>query len=152
MRGRLMARIPVGLGRRAGNTPVPAPAAPSESVSGPRPGTIEVSSRAIATIAGRTVAECYGVVGIAARRPHFAAVELLAPEHYSRGVVVRFHHDHVTIDLYVVLEHGLRITEIAHNIMENVRFAVEQTLGLRVVQVNVNVQALRVNGGERPSR
>jgi uncharacterized alkaline shock family protein YloU len=147
-----MARIPAGLGRRADNAPAAPTVAPADRERGRWPGAIEVSARAIATIAGRAVAECYGVVGIAARRPRFAAVELLAPEHYSRGVVVRFHHDHVTIDLYVVLEHGLRITEIAHNIMESVRFAVEKTLGLRVVQVNVNVQALRINGGERPSR
>jgi uncharacterized alkaline shock family protein YloU len=52
----------------------------------------------------------------------------------------------------VVLEYGLRITEIAHNIMASVRFAVEQSLGLHVVRVNVNVQALRVSGGERLGR
>ncbi|MGH2514191.1 MAG: Asp23/Gls24 family envelope stress response protein [Ktedonobacterales bacterium] len=109
-------------------------------------GKIEVSPRAIATVAGRAVAECYGVVGIAARRPRLGAVELLAPEHYRRGVEVRFTDDHIAIEVYVVLEHGLRITEIAHNIMESVKFAVERTLGLRVVRINVNVQALRVSG------
>jgi uncharacterized alkaline shock family protein YloU len=113
-----------------------------------RQGKIEVSSQAIATIAGRVVAECYGVVGIAARHPRLSTVEILPPEHYGRGVLVRFANDHVTIDVYVVLEHGLRITEIAHNIMENVKFAVERTLGLRVVRVNVNVQALRVTQDE----
>jgi uncharacterized alkaline shock family protein YloU len=95
-------------------------------------------------VAGRAVADSYGVVGIAARRPRFGGVEILTPEHYSRGVDVRFEKDYVRIDLYVVLEHGLRITTIAHNIMANVKFAVERTLGLRVVQVNVNVQGLRV--------
>ena len=108
-------------------------------------GKIEVSTRAIATVAGRAVAQCYGVVGIAARHPRFATVETLAPEQYGRGVEVRFVDDHVTIDLYVVLEHGLRISEIAHNIMSNVKFAVERTLGLPVVRINVNVQALRVS-------
>ncbi|HKT37058.1 MAG TPA: Asp23/Gls24 family envelope stress response protein [Ktedonobacterales bacterium] len=108
-------------------------------------GKIEVAPRAIATIAGRAVAECYGVVGIAARRTRLGAVEMLAPEHYNRGVEVRFANDHITIEVYVVLEHGLRISEIAHNIMEGVKFAVEKALGMRVVQVNVNVQALRVN-------
>lgn len=108
------------------------------------------------------MASSYGVVGIAARHPRFTSVELLSPEHYSRGVDVHFGHDHVIIDLYVVLEHGLRITTIASNIMSNVKFAVERTLGLRVVQVNVNVQALRVNppddwrkdqaGGSSPTR
>ncbi len=111
-------------------------------------GKIEIAPQAIATVAGRAVANSYGVVGIAARHPRLASVELLDPEHYNRGVYVRFGRDHVIIDLYVVLEHGLRITAIAHNIMQNVKFAVERTLGLRVVQVNVNVQALRVSQPE----
>ena len=125
----------------------PLPSAPTSPAPGRelRQGKIEVSARAIATVAGRAVADSYGVVGIAARRPRFGGVEILTPEHYSRGVDVRFEKDHVRIDLYVVLEHGLRITTIAHNIMANVKFAVERTLGLRVVQVNVNVQGLRVS-------
>jgi uncharacterized alkaline shock family protein YloU len=111
-------------------------------------GKIEVSPHAIATLAGRAVAQCYGVVGVAAPRTRFGKVELLAPERYSRGVVVRFGDDHITIDVHVVLEHGLRISEVARSIMETVKFAVERPLGLRVVQVNVNVLALRVDGGE----
>jgi uncharacterized alkaline shock family protein YloU len=107
-------------------------------------GKIEVAPRAIATIAGRAVAETYGVVGVAAKHSRVVGVELLSPEHYGRGIEVHFNDDHVTIDLYLVLEHGLRITEIAHNVMSSVKFAVEQALGLRVVQINVNVQALRV--------
>lgn len=112
------------------------------------PGKIEVSSRAIATLAGRATAECYGVVGMAARRTRLGVVAVLGPSHYSRAVEVRFSGDCVTIDVYVVLEFGLRITEIAHNIMSNVKYAVERTLDLRVVRVNVNVQALRISGGE----
>lgn len=134
---------------------VSVPAAPAQAsahdgvtATGGWQGKIEVSSRAIATVAGRAVAECYGVVGIAARRPRFAAVELLREEEYRRGVEVRFTDDHVAIEVYVVLEHGLRVTEVAHNIMESVKFAVERALGLRVVRVNVSVQALRVSGGE----
>jgi uncharacterized alkaline shock family protein YloU len=121
------------------------PEFPASSGEPARQGKIEVSARAIATVAGRAVADSYGVVGIAARRARFGGVEILTPEHYSRGVDVRFEKDYVRIDLYVVLEHGLRITTIAHNIMANVKFAVERTLGLRVVQVNVNVQGLRVS-------
>jgi len=129
-------------GSPSGSPTAPASPAPGTEL---RQGKIEVSARAIATVAGRAVADSYGVVGIAARRPRFGGVEILTPEHYSRGVDVRFEKDHVRIDLYVVLEHGLRITTIAHNIMANVKFAVERALGLRVVQVNVNVQGLRVS-------
>jgi uncharacterized alkaline shock family protein YloU len=108
-------------------------------------GKIEVSTQAIATVAGRAVTECYGVVGIAARRPHFGIFELVPPEQYRRGVEVRFVQDHVAIEVYVVLEYGLRISEIARNLIKDVKYAVEQALGLRVVEVNVNVQGLRVS-------
>jgi uncharacterized alkaline shock family protein YloU len=110
-----------------------------------RRGKIEVSAGAIATLAGRAVTECYGVVGIAARRPRFGMLELLTPEHYRRGIDVRFVSDHIAIDVYVVLEHGLRISEIAHNLIKGVRYSVEQSLGLAVVEVNVHVQGLRVS-------
>jgi uncharacterized alkaline shock family protein YloU len=114
-------------------------------------GKIEVSPRAIETIAGRAVAECYGVVGIAARharRP--GLVETLPPERYDRGVEVRFSNGGIIIDVHVVLEYGLRITEIAHNIMASVKFAVERPLRRQVLSVNVNVQALRVQAQASP--
>ena len=38
-----------------------------------------------------------------------------------------------------------RISEVARNIMSNVKFAVESALGVPVVQVNVNVQDIRVS-------
>jgi uncharacterized alkaline shock family protein YloU len=110
-----------------------------------RRGKIEVSPQAIGTIAGRAVSECYGVVGIASKRLRNGAAELLPAERYHQGIEVQFTNDQIIIDLYVVLEYGLRISEIAHNIMSNVKFAVEKMLGVPVVQVNVNVQGLRVS-------
>lgn len=113
-----------------------------------RRGKIEVSPQAIGTIAGRAVIECYGVVGMASKRLHNGAAELLPAERYHQGVEVQFNNDQIIIDLYVVLEYGLRISEIAHNMMSNVKFAVEKMLGVPVVQVNVNVQGLRVSAPE----
>jgi uncharacterized alkaline shock family protein YloU len=113
-----------------------------------RKGKIEVSPQAIGTIAGRAVTECYGVVGIASKRLHSGAATLLPPERYHQGVEVQFSDEQIVIDLYVVLEYGLRISEIAHNIMSSVKFAVEKMLGMPVVQVNVNVQGLRVSASE----
>jgi len=112
-------------------------------------GKIEVSPQAIRTIAGRAVTECYGVVGIAARRLHGGMAELLPPQRYHQGIVVHFTNGQIVIDLYVVMEYGLRISEIAHNIMNNVKFAVEQMLGVPVVQVNVNVQGLRLSEDDK---
>ncbi|MBF6589850.1 MAG: Asp23/Gls24 family envelope stress response protein, partial [Ktedonobacterales bacterium] len=65
----------------AAHTP---PLPPNAIASSLGRGRIEVSERAIATIAGRAVAECYGVVGIAARHPRLGIVQPLAPEYYGR--------------------------------------------------------------------
>ncbi|GAC1456890.1 MAG: Asp23/Gls24 family envelope stress response protein [Ktedonobacterales bacterium] len=124
------------------------PAPPAHQGPVPRRGKIEVTTQAIATVAWRAAAEVYGVVGMAAPWPRMRALTLLAPARTHRGVLVRFVDDHVAIELYVVLEYGLRISEIARNLIKDVQYAVEQTLGLPVVEVNVNVVDLRVSGRE----
>ena len=111
-------------------------------------GKVEVSRNAIATMAGRAVTQSYGVVGMASHRLTDGIAEILQQDNYSRGVEVRFRDGQLVIDLYVVLEYGTRISEVARNIMGNVKFAVEKSVGLPVAEVNVNVQDLRVSDGE----
>ena len=105
-------------------------------------GKIEVSSRAIATIAARAATECYGVTGLAPRHSGLRPVERLAAAHAARGVETRFVSDHLVVEIWVVLARGVRVIEVAHTIMFGVQYAIEEALGLRVAQVNVNVQAL----------
>ena len=111
--------------------------------NGARPlGKIEVLPNAIHTIAVQAISECYGVVGIAAPRLHFGQPVILRPEHQNQGVQMRVINDQIVLDVYVVLEYGLRISEIGHNIMSSVKFLVEKMLGVPVATVNVNVQGL----------
>ena len=72
----------------------------------------------------------------------------LGKEASRRGVNVRLVESQIVIDLYVVLEYGMRISEVARNISESVRFNVEKALGIPVAQVNVHVQGLRVSSSE----
>ena len=117
------------------------PAIPLQN--GVRPlGKIEVLPNAIHTIAVQAISECYGVVGITAPRLHYGQPVILDPQHLNQGVQVRMVNDHMVLDVYVALEYGLRISEIAHNIMSSVKFSVEKMLGVPVAQVNVNVQGL----------
>jgi uncharacterized alkaline shock family protein YloU len=108
-------------------------------------GKIEVSPHAVATIAGHAVMSCYGVVGMASTTLKDGLAEILQQENYSRGVEVHFADGQIIIDLYVVIEYGVRISEVAHNIMSSVKYAVERSLDLPVIQVNVHVQGLRVS-------
>ena len=108
-------------------------------------GRIEVSPRAVATIASEAVLSCYGVVGMAAATLRDGIAELLQVEGTQRGVEVTLSGDLITIDLYIVVEYGTRISEVAQNVMESVTYTVEQALGMPVAQVNVHVQGLRVS-------
>lgn len=113
---------------------------------GARPlGKIEVLPNAIHSIAVRAISECYGVVSIASPRLHNGQAIPLEGEQINQGVQVRIVDDQIMLDVYVVLEYGLRISEIAHNIMSGVKFAVEKMLGVPVACVNVNVQGLSHN-------
>ncbi len=108
-------------------------------------GKIEVSPHAIASIAGQAVLECYGVVGMAPKHPRDDLAEILPGSKFRRGVDVRFDGGQITIDLFVVIEYGTRVSEVAQGIKNRVRFTVEHATGLPVTDVNVHVQGLRVS-------
>ncbi|HYM50115.1 MAG TPA: Asp23/Gls24 family envelope stress response protein [Candidatus Limnocylindrales bacterium] len=110
-------------------------------------GRIEVSRRVVATIAGHAAVSCYGVVGMAAQGLRDGLAERLHRDNIHRGVEVEVREDGVAIALYVIVEFGTRVSEVANNLTNAVRYAVERTLGLAVVEVNINVQGIHVSGG-----
>lgn len=107
-------------------------------------GRIEISPQAIATLAGEAVLRCYGVVGMANKNLIDGIADLLQPERWNRGVDVHVREGAVVVDLYVVIQYGTRISEVAHGVMHQVKYALEQALGVPVAQVNVHVQGLRM--------
>ncbi len=109
-------------------------------------GKIEVSPLAVASLAGEAVLTCYGVVGMApAGTLRDGLVEILQREATHRGVQVHVREQGIIVDLYVVIEYGTRISEVAQSIMEVVRFRLERVLGMPIAEVNVHVQDLRVS-------
>jgi len=101
-----------------------------------------VLPNAVHTLAVQAISECYGVVGIGSPRLHHGQPVMLGAGQLNQGVQMRVVNDQITLDVYVILEYGLRISEIAHNIMNGVKFTVEKMLGVPVAQVNVHVQGL----------
>ena len=107
-------------------------------------GRIEISPHAIATIAGEAVLRCYGVVGMASKNLIGGIADLLQPERWGRGVDVQVRDGQVAVDLYVIIQYGTRISEVASGVMHGVQYALQQALGLPVAEVNVHVQGLRM--------
>ncbi len=113
-------------------------------------GCIEVSLMAIAAIASEAALECYGVVGMASRWLRDGLGELLTRDASHRGVEVHLHKEELIVDLYIIMEYGVRISEVARNVMSLVRFRLEKILSMPVAQVNVHVQGLRVSSQDEP--
>ncbi len=110
-------------------------------------GTIEISTNAIATLVSHTVLQTYGVVGMAA--PNLASdIAASLTRDPNRGIQVRQEDSQIVIDVYVIIEYGTRIASVANSLINSVRYAVEQRIGVPVGQVNVHVQGLRVSRTE----
>ncbi len=107
-------------------------------------GAIVIDDHVLASIAGLSAMECYGLVGMAAKSTASGLVELLKREQSSKGVKVQTENDMIMIDLFVVVEFGTRISVVANNIIEKVKYNIEHLTGMKVKKVNINVQGVRV--------
>ena len=105
-------------------------------------GRIEVAPAAIASIVNHAVRQCYGVVGMANKNLADGIASLLSKES-RQGIEVKIAGDEIVIDVYVVVEYGMRISAVANSVKNTVSFHVEQALGIPVDAVNVYVQGLR---------
>ncbi|RLC78413.1 MAG: Asp23/Gls24 family envelope stress response protein [Chloroflexi bacterium] len=106
-------------------------------------GKIEITREAVADLVSQVVLESYGIVGLAGKGSGLERFITGTMPH--RGVEVNLVDDKIVVNLYVIMEYGVRISEVANNVMERVKFSLEQALGLPVVEVNVYVQDLRIS-------
>ncbi|MCF3942474.1 Asp23/Gls24 family envelope stress response protein [Oceanobacillus alkalisoli] len=108
-------------------------------------GQVTITNDVIATIAGGTAVECYGIVGMASKSQiRDGIAEILRKENYSRGIVVRQEDEELHIDLYIIVSYGTKISEVASNVQSQVKYTLEQTLGLSIDSVNIYIQGVRV--------
>ena len=70
--------------------------------------------------------------------------ELLKKENYAKGVVVRQGENGLELDLYIIVSHGIKISEVVHEAQKKVKYMMEKTLELKFSAVNVYVQGVKV--------
>ena len=108
-------------------------------------GNINYSEEVLAKIVGLSTMECYGVVGMVSKNATDGFWELMRVENLSKGVKLKLiEGDRLQIELFVKVEYGTKISVIANNIIQKVRYSVENYTGLKVSSITVNVQAVRV--------
>ena len=108
-------------------------------------GTVDIENDVIATIVGASTTEIFGVVGMTSKnavKDNFKT--LLRQENYAKGVVISAHDNGVDVDIYVIVSFGVKISEVAKNVQERVKFNLENQLGITANSVNVFVQSVKV--------
>ena len=108
-------------------------------------GNITIDNQVIATIAGVSAMESYGVVGMASKNATDGIFQLLKFENLTRGIEVYTDNERGHILLHVIIEYGIRISTVGQNIIDTVQFNIESLTGLEVDQIEVLVEGIRMN-------
>ncbi|HHX22488.1 MAG: Asp23/Gls24 family envelope stress response protein [Tepidanaerobacteraceae bacterium] len=104
-------------------------------------GSIKIADDVVGIIAGLAAIEVEGVAGMSGGIVGGIA-EMLGRKNLSKGVKVEVGEKEAVVDLYMIVNYGVRIPEVAWNVQENVKKAIENMTGLNVVEVNIHIQGV----------
>jgi len=107
-------------------------------------GTIHIANDVLADIAGYAALEHYGVVGMASPTMADGVAQLLSRDKLRRGIKVRTTDEVVSMDLYIVVEHGTNLSEVSHNLAARVRYALTDIADVQVGEIEVHVMGIKV--------
>ena len=102
-------------------------------------GRIAIAPSAVAQIVGAAAAESYGVVALAGR----GRLSKLVPWGIKKGVDVGLRDDGLVVELRVVVEHGVRLAEVAETVRSRVQYELERMVGLPIASLEVHIDGVR---------
>ena len=107
-------------------------------------GEVQISSEVIALYAGTVAVGCFGIGGMAAISMKDGLVKLLKKESLTRGINVEIEDNQVSLDFHVIVSYGVSIHAVADNLIETVKYNVEEFTGLNVEKINIFVEGVKV--------
>lgn len=105
--------------------------------------TIQIADDVVAVIAGKAVSEVNGVAGMSGGFAGGITEVLSGKKNLSKGIKVEVGEKEAKIDVNIIVEYGVRIPDVAFEIQNRVKKAVEAMTGLNVSSVNVHVQGVK---------
>lgn len=113
-------------------------------------GAIRIANEVVGIIAGLSATEIEGVTGMSGGIAGGIA-EMLGKRNLSKGVKVEVGEKEAAVDLFVIMDFGVSIPDVAWRVQENVKKAIESMTGLDVIEVNVHVQGVSFHNNEEKS-
>ena len=109
---------------------------------------IRIADDVVAVIAGVAVSEVAGVAEMAGGFAGGITEVLSGKKNLAKGIKVEVGDKETKIDVNIIVEYGVRIPDVAFEIQNRVKKAVESMTGLKVVEVNVHVQGVNTEAKE----
>ena len=106
-------------------------------------GTVKIASDVVGTIAVMAAQEVEGIFSMSGGFTDDIA-EKFGMKSSNKGIKVQVGETEAAIDLYLIVDYGVKIPEVCSAAQERVKNAVETMTGLNVVEVNVNVQGVNI--------
>jgi len=108
-------------------------------------GNISIDKEVIAQYAGAVAMECFGIVGMANVNVKDGLVSLLKLDSMTRGINVSLDQSQkLTLDFHVIVSYGVSISAVADNLIDSVKYKVEDFTGLEISKINIFVEGVRV--------
>ena len=107
-------------------------------------GNIEIQNDVIGQYAGAVATECFGVVGMAGINVRDGLVKMLRMDNLNRGVGVTLNNNKLILDLHIIVAYGVSIMAVSENLIDEIKYKVEEFVGVEVERVNVFVEGVKV--------
>ena len=107
-------------------------------------GNIIIDNEVIAQYAGSVAVEFFGIVGMAGVSMKDGIVHLLKMDSLTRGISVSINNNKLTLDFHVIVSYGISILAVADNLIDNVKYKVEEFTGIEIEKINIFVDGVRV--------
>ncbi len=108
-------------------------------------GEIIIENEVIAQYAGHAALGCFGIVGMATISMKDGIAKLLKGDSVSKGVNVEIDEDNnLSIDFHIIVAYGVSISAVCDNLVNTVKYSVEEMTGMDVKAINIFVEGVRV--------
>ena len=105
-------------------------------------GNITIDKEVIAQYAGTVAMECFGIVGMGITVKD--VVKLLRKNNLAKGITVTINNNKLTLDFHVIVSYGVSILAVSDNLIDNVKYKVEEFTGMEIEKINIFVEGVRV--------
>lgn len=111
--------------------------------------SVRIADDVVGVIAGIAAMEIEGVAGMAGGFAAEVSERMLGKRNLTKGVKVQVGEKEAVIDLYIVVEYGVRIPDVATRVQQSVKKAVESMTGLECIEINIHIQGVSFQSESR---